>query len=75
VACAGSAVYQDGLLFSANEAGYKVSRPIARRWLGFRDALLAVDPQPRAFRARLPVPGPTVDGALFWVFGDRGQRP
>jgi 4'-phosphopantetheinyl transferase EntD len=46
-------VHWDRLLFSAKEAVYKVWFPIARCWLGFEDADLAIDPAERIFYARL----------------------
>ena len=49
----------DRLLFSAKESVYKAWYPLARRWLGFRDARLTVDPQQATFHAELLVPGPT----------------
>jgi 4'-phosphopantetheinyl transferase EntD len=56
------AVCWDRLLFSAKEAVYKAWFPLARRWLGFEDAVVTVDPRRGHFRARLLVPGPVVDG-------------
>jgi 4'-phosphopantetheinyl transferase EntD len=48
----------DRLLFSAKEAVYKAWYPLARRWLGFEDALLDLHPATGTFRATLQVPGP-----------------
>lgn len=56
------AVHWDRLLFSAKEAVYKAWFPLAERWLGFDDALVAVDRGFGAFTARLLVPGPDLDG-------------
>jgi 4'-phosphopantetheinyl transferase EntD len=39
------------LLFSAKESVYKCQYPIARRWLGFRDVELELDPNRGRFRA------------------------
>jgi 4'-phosphopantetheinyl transferase EntD len=55
----------DRLLFSAKESVYKVWYPLARRWLGFDDAIVTVDPVGRLFTARLLVPGPAVPGGLL----------
>jgi 4'-phosphopantetheinyl transferase EntD len=52
----------DRLLFSAKEAVYKAWFPLAERWLGFEDAVVAVDPDRHAFHARLLVRGPLVGG-------------
>lgn len=56
------AVHWDRLLFSAKESVYKAWFPLARRWLGFEDATLTIDPETGSFSARLLVPGPLVDG-------------
>jgi 4'-phosphopantetheinyl transferase EntD len=45
------------LLFSAKESVYKAWYPLARRWLGFEDARLTIDPA-GTFRAELLVDGP-----------------
>lgn len=49
----------DRLLFSAKEAVYKAWFPLARRWLGFEDVEVSIDPT-GCFRAELLVPGPVV---------------
>lgn len=56
------AVHWDRLLFSAKESVYKAWFPLARRWLGFEDARLLLDPSSRTFEARLLVAGPVVEG-------------
>jgi 4'-phosphopantetheinyl transferase EntD len=56
------AVRWDRLLFSAKEAVYKTWFPLARRWLGFEDALLTIDPARGVFHARLLVAGPLLGG-------------
>lgn len=61
------AIHWDRLLFCAKEAIYKVWFPLARRWLGFEDALLTLDGptaggRAGSFQARLLVPGPLVGG-------------
>jgi 4'-phosphopantetheinyl transferase EntD len=48
----------DRLLFSAKESVYKAWFPLARRWLGFEDAVLTVDLDSKTFTARLLVEGP-----------------
>ncbi len=63
VAERGAGVCLDRLLFSAKEAIYKAWFPLARRWLGFEDVELTIDVGGGAFRAKLLVPGPVVDGA------------
>ena len=55
----------DRLLFSAKESVYKAWFPLAKRWLGFEDAVLEIDPHAGTFEARLLVPGPLLaDGPL-----------
>lgn len=41
---AAPAVHADRLLFSAKESVYKAWFPLARRWLGFEDAVVRIDP-------------------------------
>ena len=48
----------DRVLFSAKESVYKAWFPLARRWLGFHDAHVEIDPAAGTFRVRLLVPGP-----------------
>jgi 4'-phosphopantetheinyl transferase EntD len=62
MAAAHPGTHWDRLLFSAKESVYKAWFPLARRWLGFEDASLTLDPG-GGFDAALWVPGPTVDGA------------
>jgi len=58
-------VHWDRLLFSAKESVYKAWFPLAKRWLGFEDAVVTVDPSAGAFTAELLVSGPpTADGQL-----------
>jgi 4'-phosphopantetheinyl transferase EntD len=59
------AVHWDRLVFSAKEAVYKAWFPLAKRWLGFEDAVVTVDAAQHVFRARLLVPGPRVDGCVL----------
>ena len=51
-------VHWDRLLFSAKESVYKAWFPLARRWLGFEDAVVMIDPSAGTFQARLLVVGP-----------------
>jgi len=63
----------DKLLFSAKEAVFKAWSPVARRWLGFTDAELTLDPG-GSFTARLLVPRPDEVPAAYrgrWIV-DRG---
>lgn len=63
-------VHWDRLLFSAKESVYKAWFPLARRWLGFEDAVVEVDPARRTFIARLLVSGPRLaDGPLQALSG------
>jgi 4'-phosphopantetheinyl transferase EntD len=58
-------VHWDRLLFSAKESVYKAWFPLAKRWLGFEDAFIVLDPIDSTFTARLLVAGPTLaDGPL-----------
>jgi 4'-phosphopantetheinyl transferase EntD len=56
-------IHWDRLLFSAKEAVYKAWFPLARRRLGVKDSVLAIDPRQGTFTARLLVAGPAVAGA------------
>ncbi|HWH93638.1 MAG TPA: 4'-phosphopantetheinyl transferase superfamily protein [Baekduia sp.] len=67
----GEAVDLARLVFSAKEAVYKAWFPLKRRWLGFEDAEVSVDPAVGAFRARLLVPGPIVGGTQLTEFAGR----
>ncbi|WP_030606604.1 4'-phosphopantetheinyl transferase family protein [Streptomyces sclerotialus] len=61
----------DRLLFSAKESVYKAWYPLARRWLGFEEARLTLDPTDATFTARLLVPGPVVQGREITGFDGR----
>ena len=52
----------DRLLFSIKESIYKAWFPLAQRWLGFEDAVVAIDRQRQSFTAHLLVPGPFLGG-------------
>ncbi len=60
----------DRLLFCAKEATYKAWFPLARRWLGFEDAEVTLDPA-GTFTSRLLVPGPVVSGEPLTGFRGR----
>ena len=63
-------VHWDRLLFSAKESVYKAWFPLARRWLGFEDAVVTIDLDGGAFSARLLVPAPrSADGRLTELSG------
>jgi len=61
----------DRMLFSAKESVYKAWFPLTRRWLGFEEASVTIDPVRRTFTARLLVDGPVVNGALLTGFEGR----
>jgi 4'-phosphopantetheinyl transferase EntD len=63
-------VHWDRLLFSAKESVYKAWFPLAKRWLGFEDAVIVFDPSAGTFTARLLVSGPPMpDGPLCGFSG------
>src|SRR5262249_33599292 len=62
----------DRLLFSAKESVYKAWFPLARRWLGFEEADVTLDPAGR-FTARLLVPGPVSGFTGRWTVHN-GQK-
>ncbi len=63
-------MHWDRLLFSAKESVYKAWFPLARRWLGFEDAIVVLDTGARTFTARLLVAGPPLtDGPLRELSG------
>jgi 4'-phosphopantetheinyl transferase EntD len=64
-------VHWDRLLFSAKESVYKAWFPLARRWLGFEDAIVTLDACAETFTARLLVPGPPLDGGRLTGFSGR----
>jgi enterobactin synthetase component D / holo-[acyl-carrier protein] synthase len=61
----------DRLLFSAKESVYKAWFPLARRWLGFEEAVITIDPAAGVFAARLLVPGPVIGGRPLTGFSGR----
>ena len=64
------AISWDRLLFSIKESVYKAWFPLARSWLGFEDASVAIDPA-GTFAAHLLVPGPTLGGRKLDGFSGR----
>ncbi|HWE90877.1 MAG TPA: 4'-phosphopantetheinyl transferase superfamily protein [Pseudonocardiaceae bacterium] len=56
------AIWWERLLFSAKESVYKAWFPLARRWLGFEDALITFDPDAGTFAVRLLVDGTVESG-------------
>jgi 4'-phosphopantetheinyl transferase EntD len=68
---AGDRVQWDRLLFSCKESVYKAWYPLARRWLGFEDAMVSIDPVAAAFTARILVPGPVIGGEELRGFRGR----
>jgi 4'-phosphopantetheinyl transferase EntD len=68
LAAARPEVCWDRLLFSAKESVYKAWFPLTRRWLGFEEAAVGMDPIKGTFTARLLVDGPVVNGAVLTCF-------
>jgi 4'-phosphopantetheinyl transferase EntD len=56
------------VLFSAKESVYKAWFPLTRRWLGFEEACVSIDPADGSFTARLLVDGPVLGGRRLDVF-------
>jgi 4'-phosphopantetheinyl transferase EntD len=56
-------VHWGRLLFSAKESIYKAWFPLAKRWLGFEDAVVELHPSACTFTATLLVPAPALDGS------------
>jgi 4'-phosphopantetheinyl transferase EntD len=61
----------DKLLFSAKESVYKAWFPLTGRWLGFKDAVVSIDPAGGTFAAALLVPGPVLGGRELTEFHGR----
>jgi 4'-phosphopantetheinyl transferase EntD len=61
----------DRLLFSAKESIYKAWFPLTRRWLGFEDTVITINPVNGTFTVRLLVPGPVLDGRSLTRFEGR----
>jgi 4'-phosphopantetheinyl transferase EntD len=58
-------VHWDRLIFSAKESVYKAWFPLVRRWLGFDDATVSIDPAAGTFQARLLIAPPAGVPAEF----------
>jgi 4'-phosphopantetheinyl transferase EntD len=67
----GSDVCWDRLLFSAKESVYKAWYQITSKWLGFKDALVSIQPERGTFHARLLVDYPTVNDSVVSGFDGR----
>jgi 4'-phosphopantetheinyl transferase EntD len=61
----------DRMLFCVKESVYKAWFPLTRRWLGFEDASVDIDPVGGTFTARLLTSGPVVNGAPLTGFEGR----
>jgi len=61
----------DRMLFSAKESVYKAWFPLTRRWLGFEEASVTIDPEKGTFTAQLLVDGPHVNDIPLTVFSGR----
>lgn len=62
LSCQMPGTHWDRLLFSIKESVYKAWFPLAQKWLGFEDAVVAIDQQKMTFNAHLLVPGPYLGG-------------
>jgi 4'-phosphopantetheinyl transferase EntD len=68
---ADSGICWDRLLFCIKEAVYKAWFPLTRKWLGFEDASVTINPGAGVFSARLLVAGPTIKGEPLTGFHGR----
>ena len=71
LAAAVPGVSWDRLLFCAKESVYKAWFPLTRRWLGFEQAVITVDPQDGVFTAELLEPAEALDGRRLASFAGR----
>ena len=71
LAAAVPGVSWDRLLFCAKESVYKAWFPLTRRWLGFEQAAITVDPQAGTFTAELLEPAEALDGRRLAGFAGR----
>jgi 4'-phosphopantetheinyl transferase EntD len=79
LAATDSATCWDRILFCAKETVYKAWFPLTRRWLGFEDAAVTInpgttDPAQGTFSAHLLVAGPTTAGTALTRFNGRWIR-
>jgi 4'-phosphopantetheinyl transferase EntD len=58
LARAPAGAHWDRVIFSAKESVYKAWFPLTGRWLGFADAIVAIDPEAGGFHTRLLVDCP-----------------
>jgi 4'-phosphopantetheinyl transferase EntD len=61
----------DRVLFSAKESIYKAWFPLTRRWLGFEDVSVIIDPVDGTFDAELRVEPPLIEGQFLTRFAGR----
>jgi 4'-phosphopantetheinyl transferase EntD len=61
----------DRLLFCAKETVYKAWFPLTRRWLGFEEVDVTINPADGTFEARLLVAAPAVGGLPLTGFSGR----
>jgi 4'-phosphopantetheinyl transferase EntD len=71
LAAARPGVHWDRMLFCVKESVYKAWFPLTRRWLGFEEASVDIDPVTGTFTARLLVEGPVVNGSALTAFQGR----
>jgi len=71
LAAAVPGVSWDKLLFCAKESVYKAWFPLTRRWLGFEQAAVTVEPEQGTFTAELLEPGAALDGRRLACFDGR----
>lgn len=71
LAAAVPGTHWDRMLFSAKETVFKAWFPLTRRWLGFEDASVTIDPGRGTFTARLLVDGPHVNDLPLTGFTGR----
>jgi len=79
LASADGTTHWDRILFCAKETVYKAWFPLTRRWLGFEDADVTInpgtiDPAEGTFSARLLVTAPTLTGQPLTHLGGRWLR-
>ena len=67
----GSGVCWDRLLFCAKESIFKAWFPLTRSWIGFRDALVSVDPQTQSFSASIVAEDLGSDAGMITSFSGR----
>ena len=63
--------HRDRMLVSAKECLSMAWFPLTRRWLGFEDVSVTIDPEQGTFTARLLVDGPDLSGVPLTGFTGR----